>query len=353
MDERHERAAMIRASAAGIADRSDLRRARGLRYSELGFDRATWREMCGLGWLGLRLPESAGGTGLGTFEACALAETLGAALVPEPLVSAALAVRVLAADARAAALAGDQLVLAAWQEPGVPYFAPPKTVYRDGALHGRKAFVAAARGAGAFVVTASEGVFLVAAGAPGASLTAVPTQDGGHLGTLVLDGAPAVRVAARDEDWQAALDEASLTTAAYLLGLMDAALARTVEYLHTRKQFGVAIGSFQSLQHRAVDVKLQIELTRASVHEAASILDRGAAAPARAAAVSRAKARASEAALFVTRQAVQLHGGVGYTDEHDIGLYLRKAMVVGPSCGMASAHRARWAELNLEAEAAE
>ena len=133
---------------------------------------------------------------------------------------------------------------------------------------------------------------------------------------------------------------------------MDAALARTLDYLHTRTQFGVPIGSFQSLQHRAVDVKLQIALTRASVEEAATVLDRGAAAPARAAAVSRAKARASEAAMLVTRHAIQLHGGVGYTDEHDIGLYLRKAMVVAPSCGMAAAHRARWAELNLDGEAA-
>jgi alkylation response protein AidB-like acyl-CoA dehydrogenase len=117
----------------------------------------------------------------------------------------------------------------------------------------------------------------------------------------------------------------------------------TLDYLRTRKQFGRAIGSFQALQHRAADLQVQIALTRASVESAAVTLDAGAAASVRRAAVSRAKARASDAAMLVTRQAIQLHGGIGYTDEYDVGLYLRKAMVLANLYGSSSVHRARYA----------
>ena len=99
------------------------------------------------------------------------------------------------------------------------------------------------------------------------------------------------------------------------------------------------------LQHKAADLKLQLELTRASVEAAAATVDAGAALAVRQAAVSRAKARATTAAMLVTRQAIQLHGGVGYTDEYDVGLYLRRAMVLSNQYGSAAFHRARFARL--------
>jgi alkylation response protein AidB-like acyl-CoA dehydrogenase len=126
---------------------------------------------------------------------------------------------------------------------------------------------------------------------------------------------------------------------------MDAAVGMTVDYLKTRVQFGKVIGSFQALQHMAIDAKLEVELTRASVEDAALQWDRSGPTDASYAAVSRAKARASAAALKVTRDAVQMHGGIGCTDDHDIGLYLRKAMVVSAQFGSAKAHRARFAAL--------
>jgi alkylation response protein AidB-like acyl-CoA dehydrogenase len=125
----------------------------------------------------------------------------------------------------------------------------------------------------------------------------------------------------------------------------EQAFAMTLDYLRTRKQFGQPIGSFQALQHRAVDLRLQLALTRASIDAAAASLDGDAGPAQRQLAVSRAKARAADASLLVTRQAIQLHGAIGYTDEYDVGLYLRKAMTLANLYGSASQHRARYARL--------
>lgn len=342
--DRLEGARMIRESAAAIADRADVGRARKLRFSETGFDRRVFQDMCELGWLGLRLPEADGGSGLGMLEMCALAEELGAGLVPEPLISAALAVRVLGGPERTAALEGRLVVLPAFQEQAADPDAAPATSVKDGRITGRKLFVPSPRGADAFVVTSRDGSFLVHANAPGLVIEPVAMQDGSHLGTLLFNDTPAEKLAARLED---GLDDACLATAAYLLGLADAALERTVAYLKVRKQFGAVIGSFQALQHRCVDLKLQAVLTRVSVEEAARMAEMNVGRDERRAAVSRAKARASDAALLVARQAVQLHGGIGFTDECDIGLYLRKAMVLASAFGGSAYHRARFAALTF------
>ena len=179
------------------------------------------------------------------------------------------------------------------------------------------------------------------------SLDTARTQDGGHVATVDFADAPGEAVAGDASD---ALEEATLGTAAMLLGVMGQAFALTLDYLRTRQQFGKPIGSFQALQHRAADLKLQLELTRASVESAAATLDSDAPASARQAAVSRAKARAATAGMLVTRQAIQLHGGIGYTDEYDVGLFLRKAMVLSNAYGSAAAHRARFARLVPEDE---
>ncbi len=131
---------------------------------------------------------------------------------------------------------------------------------------------------------------------------------------------------------------------------MDRVFAMTVEYLKTRVQFGKPIGSFQALQHRAADLKIQVSLSRASVESVAAALDNGLAGPARLAAISRAKARASESGMLVCRQAIQLHGGIGYTDEADPGLFLRKAMVLCNLYGSATLHRARFATFAADSD---
>ncbi|WP_431284302.1 acyl-CoA dehydrogenase family protein [Humitalea sp. 24SJ18S-53] len=348
-DERAESIRLIRDSAAAVAPSGgDLKRIRGWRFKAPCFDPAVWAEMGSLGWTGLRVPEDAGGAGLGMGEFCALAEALGSGLVPEPFVASALSASLLAAalahadslrgsgeagEALAAVLGGKALVLTAWQERA-------NTLDVPGTHGAPRLFLPMAGGASHFLVPVREGagLALYLQSADGADLALEFTQDGGSFGTLrphggvkVMDDASAVLAIG--------LGEAALGTAAMLLGVMDRAFAMTLDYLKTRTQFGRAIGAFQTLQHRAADLKIQIALTRASVEAAAATLDAGAVGPHRTAVIARAKARAAEASMLVTRQAIQLHGGIGYTDEHDIGLYLRKAMVLANQFGGAALHR--------------
>ncbi len=334
---------LLRDSAAAIAPPGgDFRRIRALRYHLPGIDPAVWRQIGELGWLGLRVAEAAGGAGLGVQALCALARELGAGLVPEPILAAAVIAPLLPPATLAAVLDGTRIILPAWQERANSLDAASASVLHDGRLSAHKVFVPMAACAHGFLVSTRDGLALLAADAEGVSLTTEPTQDGGHFGTLRATKALSTPVAGA---LGPALEEATLATAAYLLGVMDRVFALTLDYLRTREQFGRKIGSFQALQHRAADLHLQIELTRASIDAAAATLDAGASATVAACAVSRAKARAAEAALLVTRQAIQLHGGIAYTDEYDAGLFLRKAMVLANLHGSAALHRARYARL--------
>ena len=327
---------LIRDSAAAVAPRGDLRRIRALRFTDPGYDRAVLRQMGEMGWIGLRVPEGQGGAGLGMAELCVVAEEMGASLAPEPLVACAIAAEMLPSPGL---MAGEVATVLAWQERPDALGAPPETVFVGGRMTGRKLFVPVAD---SFVVTTQAGLVLVTRDAPGLTLDIVRMQDGGSVATLDLDGTPGT---ALPGDATGALEDATLATAAMLLGVMEQAFALTLDFLKTRQQFGKPIGSFQALQHKAADLKLQLELTRASVEAAAATVDAAPPLAVRQAAVSRAKARAATAAMLVTRQAVQLHGGVGYTDEYDVGLFLRRAMVLSNQYGSAAAHRARFARL--------
>ncbi len=350
-EERLESLRMIRESAAAIAPQGgDLKRIRAQRFTDPGFDRAVWREMCELGWTGLRVSEDRGGSALGVSEFCALLEELGAGLVPEPLIATSMAAQLLLDPV--SVIDGSRIVLPAWQERANTLDATEcSATITGGKLTGGKMFVPFAGGADAFLVSARlDGkIALALVDAKNAVIQIERTQDGGTFGTLTFENAPCevvVQDAASALD--AALDEAALATAAYMLGVMDRSFQITLEYLKTRQQFGKAIGSFQALQHRATDLSIQIALTRASLESAAASLDAGAKADARKAAVSRAKARATDAGMLVTRQAIQLHGGIGYTDEADVGLYTRKAMVLSNQYGAATLHRRRFMATAVE-----
>lgn len=349
--ERAEALRQIRDSAAAVATPADLSRVRGLRFGPAGYDRAVVGRMGALGWIGLRVPEDKGGAGLGLGELAALAEELGRGLVPEPLVPiAAIALPLLGEAGRAGAFAdGAQIVLPALAERA-NRFDPSDigTVAEANRLTGQKRFIAGGAGADLFIVSAraasQTGIWLVQADGKGVTRRVDETVDGGGFATLTLDDAPAEPLL---EDARIALaralDEAAIATAAELLGVMDRALGLTLDYLRTREQFGRRIGSFQALQHRAADLAIQVALTRATLEAAITTVEAGAQGARRAAAASQAKARASEAALLVTRAAIQLHGGIGYTDEADIGLFLKRAMVLAASFGNAQLHRRRYA----------
>src|ERR1700733_13477707 len=158
MEDRSESLRMIRDSAAGLAPRTgDLRRIRGLRFTEPGFDRDVWRQMCEMGWPGLLVSEEHGGSRLGVQEFCALTEELGASLLPEPLIPAAFAAMLLPADHLDPVLTGERIVLPAWQEKPHSISLIGDCALSDGRLHGRKMFVSMASGSGAFFVSVGGG----------------------------------------------------------------------------------------------------------------------------------------------------------------------------------------------------
>jgi len=342
-DDAAENVRMIRDSTRAVVGADgNLGRIRAQRFQEPGFDPSIFATMAEMGWLALRLPEEAGGLGLGMAEYCALTQELGAGLVPEPLIGAALAHRLSGAD-----LSGAGLCLAAWQDVANSLdWRKPRL--DGGRITGSKHFIPNADGADSFAVATADGVAIVAKDAAGLRVTSEWTQDGCGLGTLEMTGvAPlALHAAAAVDD---ALDEAALATASYLFGLSERLFAMTIEYLKTRQQFGQPIGSFQALQHRATDIKIQLELTRASIAAAAATLDADAGWAARASAVSRAKCRANDTALLASREAIQMHGAIGFTDEYDAGLFVRKAMTLCNQFGSSAVHRQRFAALLKEA----
>ena len=348
-EDRAESIGMIRDSARGLLG-SDMARARRLRFTEPGFDMGLLRQMGEAGWIGLAVAEAAGGTGLGMSEMVALAEEIGRACAPEPLIGCALSAHLLAAAGETALLAqllaGEAVVLTAWQDRA-------HTLSPAASAEGARSFVLMAAGATHILWPVIEGpkVALHMLTRAQVEITTEATQDGGHLGTIrplpYTGHGPGTHIA---DDIGAALaeglDRAALATAAALLGGMEAAFAMTLDYLRTRQQFGKIIGTFQALQHKAADAKIQLAMTRAAIEQAAAALDEGAPSFT----ISRAKARASEAAMAVNQACIQLHGGIGYTDDYDVGLHLRRAMVLVPCFGGAALHRRRFMDLTPELE---
>jgi alkylation response protein AidB-like acyl-CoA dehydrogenase len=339
-------ARMIAESAAAVVPPAgDLSRIRGLRHQAPGFSAQIFRKMTGLGWFGILVPEAAGGAGLGLVETCALLHVLGRGLVPEPVLGAILAQTLLA---EALPPGGDdRIVVLAWQDR---IGSLDWTCGCDGGrLNGRKAHVVGAGGADAFAVLTERGVALVDRASEGLTVTLVPLQDGGFAGDLVLRDVVADFHAVANA--QALLDMAMVAHSAYLLGMAERGVELTLQHLRTRRQFDRPIGSFQALQHRVVDLKVQTELLRAAVVATARRLDAGLSGPRRIAAVSRVKARAAEVSMHMAREIVQLHGAMGYTDEADAGLFVRKAMTEANRFGSAALHRGRYLAARNEAAA--
>ena len=359
---------MLRDSAADFAT-LDAARVRRLRGTDPGFDRDVWRDMAGMGWLGILIPEQHGGLGLSLRAALIIAEQLGRALYPEPYGASAVMATLALLHGDSAALkqdllprlaAGEIIASLAWQDRrgGLDIDQCAVAVREQGGkrvLEGTSRFVAAP-GADAFVVAAraADGleVYWITRDAAGLGCELEPLADGSASASLTFHavgaahGARIASATSAHAALQLALDHATLAASAELLGLMDCALDMTLEYLRTRVQFGKPIGSFQALQHRAVDLYMQKELTRAAVNAAAATLDDPACTAARrSAAASGAKARASEAALAICGEALQMHGAIGFTDEYDLGLYVNRALVLAASLGNASAHRDRYANL--------
>ncbi len=339
--ERLESIRLIQDSAAAFASKGDLARVRRQRFGDAGFDRAVWKDMCAAGWSGLRVSEARGGSELGMMEYGKIAAELGAALAPEPYVASAIAA--LLDDATLARfLTGEFVVLPATQESANAIAPQTTTRFSSGKLFGTKLFVADANLADAFLVSTDSGLALARRDSEGVSVVTRPCQDGGRLGTVRFDGAAADPLAG---SLDAAYEEMTLGVAFYLFGAMERAFEITLDYVKSRKQFGQAIGDFQTVRHRLADLKIHLEVTRATLDETAGLFDSAAEPSELAMAVSRAKARASTSAMTAANLAVQLHGGMGYTDEADIGLYVRKILTLCNRFGSAKAHRRRFVAL--------
>lgn len=366
---------MLRESAADFVGRNtDMKRLRERRGTLPGYEAEHLRHMAELGWLGIVVSEAYGGLGLGFAELAVVLQELGKGLMADPLVPTAFAARVLQHGGNEAlkqtllpqVVDASLLPCVAWQE-GLGGIDPTAIETRveadaDGAdllLTGAKRFVAGAAGAGGFIVSARGaagcGLYWVDAKAQGLTLRHEQRADETPSGLLQLDK---VRVtlanvvsAAGPEGLAAlerALDEAAVLAGAEMLGVMEAALQIALAYMRTRVQFGKPIGSFQALQHKASDLYVQQELVRAVLGEAVHVLDADTPAAERARMASRFKARASDGGLRVTREVIQLHGAIGFTDEYDAGLYLKRALVLSAWLGNASAHRRRFAALQQE-----
>jgi len=342
-------------------------RARQLRDAGGGFDPEMVRELAEAGVFGVAVPEDQGGLGMGLAAGGVIAEEVGRVFAPEPVVSTiglslGLLRRLCPDHPKMAQLIGGEISLAvAWQERG-PDGAPADATcrYADGKLTGGKAWVVGAIGSHGFLVVAEQDdgpvLVLAEADAQGLVIDKRTQADGSSLGELSFSGTPAAELASgravQDALAEAVVDATALA-AAELVGVSERAFEITLDYIKTREQFDKPIGSFQVIQHRAVDLNVMCEVAQAGVREALAQMDSETDPKVRARLASRAKARAVTAAKKITRDAIQLHGAVGYTDEFDIGLYLNRALVLSAWLGDDAYHRRLWFEAREQEGAAQ
>src|ERR1700761_9036878 len=371
----NEEQSMLRDSARGlISDKAPVSHLRQLRDSKdaTGFSRELWRSFAEMGFSGLLVPDDFGGTGLGCVEAGVVMEEIGRTLMPSPFLSTAvLAVSALSRGGSAAQkaehlpkISKGELIAALAVDEGAKH-RPLQTglkAVRSGngfKLSGSKALVVDGHVAGLLIVaartagSAGEGngmtLFLVDPKAKGAAIER----------TIMVDAHNAARIEFADVEVDAdrvlgevdqghallegVLDIGRGAVASEMVGLSEEVFGRTVAYLKERKQFGKAIGEFQALQHRAAELYIDIEITRAAVLKALQTLDSSFDKAANAVAV--AKARAGTTATRAVQEGVQMHGGMGMTDQFDIGFFMKRARVCEELFGDANFHADRLARM--------
>lgn len=358
--------AMLRDSVAGFAAKHPGPKALRERRDRGGdFDKNVWRAMASAGWIGLSLPDQIGGAGLGMREQAVLGEALGRALIAEPLAVASVFSGALLAGApdskersrlAAGMSSGSVLAAPAWKDvAGRARSKPVSAAASAGSvvLDGEKHFVEGARAATDFLVTAEDGdacvLVSVPAGAVGLTVAERPGIDGATIAVLsfsdchVAQDRLLVRAASSAALLEKPVLHARLALAAELAGVASKALELAVSYTKERVQFGKPIAGFQAIQHRLVDMWVDAELACAAVVNAVDTLETGD-DHATELAVLAAKARAGEAAFSICRRAVHLFGAMGFTDECDIGLYLKRAINLNATLGQPDELRLQFVE---------
>jgi alkylation response protein AidB-like acyl-CoA dehydrogenase len=314
------------------------------------FDADAWRAMGQMGWTGIVVPEAHGGSDFGWLSAGLVVEELGKTLTASPLVATTLA-------AAAIALGGSEEQKAKW----LPKLASGETIgtlaidegprhdpakiaasVAGGKLSGTKSFVHEAHGADLFVVAATDGLYLVEKG-DGVSLSDRKLTDQRSHAEVTFDGAAADKLTSGgDTLLDDVLDRARILTACEMLGMAQQVFDVTLDYLKQRVQFNQVLATFQALQHRMADLFGDLAMMRSAVEGGLQALDSGLGV-ARAATI--AKAEANRVLHAMSREGIQLHGGIGMTDEYDVGFYLKRARVLEASWGSTAFLRDRFAAL--------
>jgi alkylation response protein AidB-like acyl-CoA dehydrogenase len=335
-----------------------------------GFDRAAWKDMAEMGWAGILIPEEFGGTGLGYLTMGLVLEETGRTLTASPLISTALtattALLLAGNDAQKQkylpAIAEGKLIATLAVDEGA-HHAPEKVALggTEGGnglvkLNGKKSFVLDGGTADLIIVAArtsgkagdKNGITLVLVDGKASGLTreTLKTVDSRGYANLTFKDVEGEILGAKDQGFgplEATLDRARAGLAAEMLGQAAQSFEVTLDYLKTRVQFGQVIGTFQALQHRAAKMFTDLELARSCVEGALQAIDRDANDVAQLA--SLAKAKVGDAVHLVSNEMVQMHGGIGMTDVHDAGLYLKRARAQEATFGGSSYHRDRYATL--------
>ncbi len=337
-----------------------------------GFDRDTWNSMVELGWAGIPFPEEHGGLAFGYKGLGVVTEETGRTLAASPLFATVwvggTAIDVGGSEEQKAALlpkvaSGELLLALALEESHRhnPYGVATTATESAGSyqLSGEKTFVLDGNVADKLIVVARtsgdagdrDGItlFLIDAKADGVEITRTIMADSRNAANIKLNDAVAEAVIGevdRGADiLDPTLDIARIGIAAEMLGSTQECFERTIEYLKEREQFGVPIGSFQALKHRAADMFCEIELSKSCVLEALTALDEGRDAEEIAKLASLTKAKVGETFHTVSREGIQMHGGIGMTDEFDIGFFIKRAAVTEQTFGDVNFHRNRYGEL--------
>ncbi len=370
-----EQAMLAQTAKDFIKEHSPVNRFRKLRDAgdSLGYSKEMWKKMAELGWTSILFPEEDGGMGLGMAEVVLVTEALGRNLAPEPLISTVLLAGQLLVLSENPELKqqwlgpiieGEQVLTVGYQEKYGRYdltrIKTRATATEGGyLLNGEKTQVMDGYGADALIVSARtsgadgdrEGItlFLIPKNTPGLTVTRQWRVDSRNVALVRLKEVkvPAAHIVGEVGQGAALLakviDMATVALCGEMLGGMSAAFERTLGYLKERVQFDVVIGTFQALKHRAARMYMELELSRSVVMAAARALDEN--HPEKEILVSTAKARCSDAYILITNEAVQMLGGIGMTDEEDIGFYMKRARAAEMTFGDAAFHRDRFATL--------
>jgi alkylation response protein AidB-like acyl-CoA dehydrogenase len=357
-----EEQSMLRdAAKSWVQEKSPVTAFRKVRDSgvDVGYDVAAWNEMAEMGWAGVIIPEEYGGSNFGYLSLGLVLEETGRTLTASPLLVSARGA------ASALILGGSESQKSAWL-PKIadgsavatlavdegPHHRPDQVAAKveGGKLSGKKVFVLEGMAADVFVVSAQSGgaieLYLVKADAAGVSRQKLSLADSRGAANVTFDG-----VAVSDADklsggaalLEKVLDRARAGLAAEMLGAATQAFEVTLDYLKTRVQFGQVIGSFQALQHRAAKMFTELELSRSAVEAALTAIDND--APDVPELVSLSKAKMGDTFHLISNEMVQMHGGIGMTDAHDSGFYLKRARAAEATYGNQAFHRDRYARI--------